>query len=318
MNSPVKKIHITQIFGANPQIYSQFGLKGHNGIDYRAFLPNGERCYEGGKSEVFAPHDGKIIENRLDNGYGWYIKIENEKEGSILAHFSHQSPKKVGDTVKTGEFVGFQGTTGFSTGIHLHWGYYLHPRNRSNGYAGYINQEGLYKPYGVNMSCLINNDDAGKKLFEELVNKSSRYDAFNRMGYETAEAVKILLEDLRRNIDGLRKERDTARAELEQRRKEHQAFVAKLALNLNTRQDEPEIISKTEMFGRIDEELEDLRVKYAEDRQAFALTEAELRAEIARLKALQAHENVLENAEARQLVSEIIKRLFRALDFVKK
>jgi len=168
------------------------------------------------------------------------------------------------------------------------------------------------------MNCLIANDDAGKKLFEELVNKSSRYDAFNRMGYETAEAVKILLEDLRRNIDGLRKERDTARAELEQRRKEHQAFVAKLALNLNTRQDEPEIISKTEMFGRIDEELEDLRVKYAEDRQAFALTEAELRAEIARLKALQAHENVLENAEARQLVSEIIKRLFRALDFVKK
>jgi hypothetical protein len=175
---------------------------------------------------------------------------------------------------------------------------------------------GFLRPKNT-MNCLIANDDAGKKLFEDLVSKSSRYDAFKSMGYETAEAVKILLEDLRRNVEGMRAERDTAKSELEQRRKEHQAFVAKLALNLNTRQDEPEIISKTEMFGRIDGELEDLRVKYSEDRQAFALTEAELNAEISRLKALLAHQNVLENAETKQLLSEIIKRLFRALDFVR-
>jgi hypothetical protein len=174
MQSPVKKIYITQKFGANPEVYSKFGYKGHNGIDYRAFLPNGERCYEGGKSEVFAPHDGKIVERVLDaNGYGNYIKIENDKEGSVLGHFSHPSPKQVGETVKEGQFVGYQGTSGFSTGIHLHWGYYLKPRNRSNGYGGFINQEGLYNPYGEVMADTVQLD---KATFEKLVKNSTFWD----------------------------------------------------------------------------------------------------------------------------------------------
>jgi murein DD-endopeptidase MepM/ murein hydrolase activator NlpD len=149
MKSPVKKEYVTQIFGANPAAYAQFGYKGHNGIDFRAFLSNGDRCYLGGQSEVFSPHDGKIIENALDtNGYGWYVKIESAIEGSVMGHFSSQSPKAVGTMVKEGDFIGYQGTTGNSTGIHLHWGYYKHPRDRQNGYGGFINQAGLYQSWG--------------------------------------------------------------------------------------------------------------------------------------------------------------------------
>lgn len=153
MNSPVKKEYITQEFGERPEFYGQYGLKGHNGIDYRAFKPDGTRAYRGGISEVFAPHDGKIIENRFDSGYGNYVKIENDVEGSVLAHFSDISPVGLNSEVKMGQFIGFQGSTGNSSGIHLHWGYYKKPRDRSNGYAGYINQKGLYNPYGseVNM-----------------------------------------------------------------------------------------------------------------------------------------------------------------------
>lgn len=175
MQSPVKKIHITQIFGVNKANYEKFGLQGHNGIDYRAFLPNGERCYEGGKSEVFAPHSGKIIENAHDaSGFGWYIKIEDEKQGSVLAHFSSQSPCKVGSTVEQGQFVGFQGTTGNSTGIHLHWGWYPIPRNRQNGFNGYENQEGKYQPFteGGNMSDV----SIDRETFEKLVANSTKWD----------------------------------------------------------------------------------------------------------------------------------------------
>lgn len=144
---PVKKVYITQVFGVNPSSYARFGYKGHNGIDYRAFLPNGERCYEGGKSEVFAPHGGKVLESALDsNGYGWYVKIENGVEGSVLAHLSHRSPLTIDSTVNEGVLVGYQGTTGNSTGIHLHWGYYRLPRDRSNGYGGMIDQT----PYLLN------------------------------------------------------------------------------------------------------------------------------------------------------------------------
>jgi len=182
MQSPVKKIYVTQPFGVNPASYAKFGLKGHNGIDYRAFLPNGEKCYEGGKSEVFAPHEGKIIENALDpNGYGWYIKIENGIQGSVLAHFSSQSPHKVGATVKQGELVGFQGTTGNSTGIHLHWGWYPIPRDRNNGYNGYENQEGKYTPYREEtMSDLLTylgvttDSEAKTKLKEHLGEKDAK------------------------------------------------------------------------------------------------------------------------------------------------
>jgi len=148
MQSPVKKIYITQIFGANPASYAQFGLKGHNGIDFRAFLPNGNRCYAGGQSEVFAPHDGVILENTFDaDGFGNYVKIESEIEGSVLAHFSSKCTLPVGTKVKQGQFIAYQGTTGNSTGIHLHWGYYKIPRDRTNGYNGYINQYGLYSDY---------------------------------------------------------------------------------------------------------------------------------------------------------------------------
>lgn len=210
LNSPVKKIYITQKFGVNPSAYAKFGLNGHDGIDFRAFLPNGNRAYSGGVSEVFAPHSGKIIENRLDaNGYGNYIKIENDKYGSVLAHFSSQSPLKVGSSVKIGQFVGYQGTTGNSTGIHLHWGFYKHPRDRQNGYGGFINQEGLYKPYsqeGNNMS-----------EYEEAIRKAVAYDEVCKLLDQptttsmqaTIDKLSIIISDK----DRYQRERDEARVE---------------------------------------------------------------------------------------------------------
>lgn len=124
---------LTQGFGENPASYSQFGLLGHNGLDYG--LPTG--------TQVIAPHNGKVIEAAFDQyGYGNYIKIENDKEGSVLAHLQ-VFQVKVGDIVSEGQPIGLSNNTGNSTGPHLHWGYYLFPRNRQNGYAGFINQLGL-------------------------------------------------------------------------------------------------------------------------------------------------------------------------------
>ncbi|MCR4329548.1 MAG: M23 family metallopeptidase [Candidatus Roizmanbacteria bacterium] len=120
----------TQGFGGNPDTYAQFGLKGHNGLDYE--LPN--------NTEVIAPHNGKVIEAAFDStGYGNYIKIESDIEGSVVAHLLKQVVS-VGQEVKEGQLIGYSDNTGFSTGPHLHWGYYRIPRNRQNGYLGFIDQ----------------------------------------------------------------------------------------------------------------------------------------------------------------------------------
>jgi len=130
---------LTQAFGVNGYNYSRFNLKGHNGLDYA--IQQG--------SNLYAPIEGKVIEFGNDiTGYGQYIKIENDREGTILAHMSVVNVK-LGDNVSVGQFVGLSGGAigtygcGNSTGSHLHWGYYTKPRDRSNGYTGYIDQSGL-------------------------------------------------------------------------------------------------------------------------------------------------------------------------------
>lgn len=139
---PVDEVYVTQRWGENSAIYKKFGLKGHNGVDFR--------LHQGYNTPIYAPHDGEIIEARYDaNGYGEYAKIENAQEGSILAHFRKGSLNvDVGQMVKAGDLIGYGGNTGNSTGPHLHWGYYRKPRDRGNGYSGTQDQIPLMNELG--------------------------------------------------------------------------------------------------------------------------------------------------------------------------
>jgi murein DD-endopeptidase MepM/ murein hydrolase activator NlpD len=167
---------LTQGFGVNPDSYKQWGLLGHDGLDYG--LPMG--------TEVLAPHNGKIIEATNDpTGYGNYIKVENDKEGSVLGHL-HDFVVKVGDSVNEGQLIAHSNNTGNSTGPHLHWGYYLFPRNRANGYAGFIDQSNLITNAVGNMykGYDLSNQDSMKVAIDVLVRvqngefvDKSKYDA---------------------------------------------------------------------------------------------------------------------------------------------
>ena len=104
---------------------------GHNGWDIGCPID----------TVVLAPHNGVIKEvaDEGTKGYGKYIKIENDKEGSVLAHLK-EFKVSIGQTVKEGETIAYSDNTGNSTASHLHWGYYRLPRNRNNGFAGFIDQ----------------------------------------------------------------------------------------------------------------------------------------------------------------------------------
>ncbi len=141
--SPIQGMRprITQKFGLNPQIYKQFGMKGHNGIDYG--VPIG--------TQVNASHDGIVTKvKRSKNGYGWHICIRSTHlpKETIYAHLS-RIDVEVGDIIAIGQKIALSGNTGYSTGPHIHWGYArLIPsdlplkiwkrKEYNNGYYGWV------------------------------------------------------------------------------------------------------------------------------------------------------------------------------------
>ena len=66
--------------------------------------------------------DGEVIYKVYEEGgFGHYIIIKGDDgKGFLYAHMREASPLSVGDRVSVGDYVGHEGTTGNSTGIHLH------------------------------------------------------------------------------------------------------------------------------------------------------------------------------------------------------
>ncbi|SES68143.1 LysM peptidoglycan-binding domain-containing M23 family metallopeptidase [Anaerobranca gottschalkii] len=84
----------------------------HRGIDF-AGKPLGE--------EIFTPVEGKVIYSSYYNGWGNLIGIEDQ--GGYIHLFAHlqQRFKKVGERVNKEDVIGLNGSTGKSTGPHLHY-----------------------------------------------------------------------------------------------------------------------------------------------------------------------------------------------------
>jgi len=94
--------------------------RAHLGVDFAA--PRGRR--------VNATADGKIIHKGRKGGYGKTVMIRH-KNGlkSLYAHLNSYNRKiRVGSYVKQGQFIGRVGSTGRSTGPHLHFGLYKNGR----------------------------------------------------------------------------------------------------------------------------------------------------------------------------------------------
>jgi len=98
----------------------------HTGVDIAGSGCNG--------SKVVAAADGKVITAKYNTAYGNYIVIDHG--GGITTLYAHSSKLEVsaGQQVKAGQEIMKVGTTGYSTGPHLHFevrkdGQYLNPLN---------------------------------------------------------------------------------------------------------------------------------------------------------------------------------------------
>ena len=87
------------------------GRRGHKGVDLAA--PTG--------TPVYATADGFVSKADWFSSYGKYISIEHG--ASLQTRFAHLSDMVVsaGDKVKKGDLIGYVGSTGRSTGPHLHY-----------------------------------------------------------------------------------------------------------------------------------------------------------------------------------------------------
>jgi len=93
--------------------------RAHLGIDFAA--PRGRK--------IHAAADGKIIFKGKKGGYGNAIIIRH-KDGykSLYGHMEKFAHVRVGQWVKQGKLIGYVGSTGLSTGPHLHFGLYRYSR----------------------------------------------------------------------------------------------------------------------------------------------------------------------------------------------
>ena len=95
-----------------PRVHPIFGtVRMHNGIDMSGAM--GEPIYAAGP--------GEVVVAGPRGGYGNAVVIDHG--GRIATLYAHQSQMavSVGQVVQQGEVVGFVGSTGFSTGPHLHF-----------------------------------------------------------------------------------------------------------------------------------------------------------------------------------------------------
>lgn len=115
------KYKITSPFGWRKDPVTKKNTKHHNGAD----------IVTGKKDEpILAALNGRVIKAQKSTakggGFGYYVVLRHFVDGkfytSLYAHMKPNSFKvRVGQLVKAGDQLGIMGTSGYSTGVHLHF-----------------------------------------------------------------------------------------------------------------------------------------------------------------------------------------------------
>ena len=109
--TPVSGYRITSSFGMRWHPVHG-GYRMHNGVDMA--------CSQG--TPIYATRSGKVTTATYEKNAGYYVSI-NHGDGfaSVYMHMTHYVVKS-GTQVSQGQLIGYVGSTGASTGPHLHFG----------------------------------------------------------------------------------------------------------------------------------------------------------------------------------------------------
>jgi len=123
LRMPVDFARISSHFNLNRKHPVLHTIRAHKGTDYAA--PRG--------TPIKAAGDGRIVHAAPKGGYGNTVIIQHGQGYQTLYAHMHNFARNIksGNRVRQGEIIGYVGTTGLSTGPHLHYEFHVNgvPRN---------------------------------------------------------------------------------------------------------------------------------------------------------------------------------------------
>ncbi len=143
--TPINNAKVTSSFSTRRKHPVLGFTRAHKGVDFRAATG----------TPIPAAGAGRVVKKGYNSGHGNFVRIRHN--GSFETLYAHMSKFKsgvnVGTTVKQGQTIGFVGSTGLSTGPHLHYE---------------IIKDGHHvNPLTVKLPAINNLDDANKTKFLE-------------------------------------------------------------------------------------------------------------------------------------------------------
>lgn len=145
--TPINNAKITSNFSRNRKHPVLGYTRAHKGVDFRASTG----------TPIPAAGAGRVVARSFNRGHGNFVKIRhNGSYETLYAHMSRFAKGvNVGTTVRQGQTIGYVGSTGYSTGPHLHYE---------------IIKNGVHvNPMTVKLPAISNLDKADKKKFKEYL-----------------------------------------------------------------------------------------------------------------------------------------------------
>lgn len=143
--TPINNAKVTSNFSTSRKHPVLGFTRAHKGVDFRASTG----------TPIPAAGAGRVVARGFNRGHGNYVKIRHN--GTFETLYAHMSKFAkgvgVGTAVRQGQTIGYVGSTGLSTGPHLHYE---------------VIKDGVHvNPLTVKLPAINNLDDANKKKFLE-------------------------------------------------------------------------------------------------------------------------------------------------------
>ena len=151
--TPINNAKVTSSFSSRRKHPVLGFTRAHKGVDFRASTG----------TPIPAAGSGRVVARGFNRGHGNFVKIRHN--GSFETLYAHMSKfaknVNVGTVVKQGQTIGYVGSTGMSTGPHLHYE---------------VIKDGKHvNPMTVKLPAINNLDAANKKKFvayREILDKT--------------------------------------------------------------------------------------------------------------------------------------------------